>query len=425
MSKTETNKGEKHASSKYYTSISPKVSNKKELIYFAKDNFWSQDFFTTASSNFLTDFRLGQNATVIKLLGKKGYKLLGKTVLDELSCGGTGLYANTGPISNPYNSLHIAGGSSSGSAMAIVKKLTSFALGSDTGGSIRHPAAYCGVIGFKPSWGSISRYGLIPMASSLDTVGILASSVNIIHKIFSLIARPDSADLLTIVRYNRSIPLIPTKKIAVLKDIEIYLSPPFAQLYQETVAVLKKENYQIESITIPRDIQENLQICWLIICFSELTSHLNSLQGITYGVKEKNLSVAQKRSKYLGKVVKQRLLVGAYFLQNPQLLEQAYSFRQKIKKWSNRLFRQYTFLIFPSTNSEAPPIDQTSFLSLGSKTHWSDNLLLLASLSGLPSLSLPIGFSNGLPVSININSAYGNDQQVLELASKLEKEMVK
>src|SRR5581483_3387679 len=118
--------------------------------------------------------------------------------MDEFACGGTGLLANTGIITNPHNSQHITGGSSSGSAVTIVKKLTSFALGSDTGGSVRQPAAYCGAVGFKPSQGLISRYGLIPMASSLDTVGILTDSTTATKKFFPLISRSDPNDLLTI-----------------------------------------------------------------------------------------------------------------------------------------------------------------------------------------------------------------------------------
>src|SRR5205823_1296499 len=124
---------------------------------------------------------------------KEGAVLTGKTVMDEFACGGTGLLANTGKITNPYSPQHIVGGSSSGSASAVAKGLVSFALGSDTGGSVRQPAAYCGVVGFKPSPGLISRYGLIPMASSLDTVGILTKSVVTAQKVFPVIVQPDPA----------------------------------------------------------------------------------------------------------------------------------------------------------------------------------------------------------------------------------------
>lgn len=249
-----------------------------------------------------------------------------------MACGGVGLHANTGPIFNPCDSFRLIGGSSSGSAGVVAKRLVSFALGSDTGGSIRHPAAYCGVVGFKPSAGLVSRFGLLPAASSMDNVGILANSVFTLQKVFPVIAQPDANDLLTISQKSRQQQFpFSSKKIAVLKGIKKYLSPSLAQLYQKVLTILKKKGYQIEIIEIPRNIRENFQICYMIICFSELVSHLNSLQGVTYGIK-KNLTINRKRREYLGKVVQQRLLIGAYFLQNQEILASAYSWRQKIKQ---------------------------------------------------------------------------------------------
>lgn len=401
------------------------------INYLVKDSFWTVDLPTTASSNFLTSFISGEDATVVKLLSKEGAICKGKVIMDEFACGGTGLTSNSGEISNPYNSEHITGGSSSGSAESVAKKLVPFALGSDTGGSARQPAAYCGIIGFKPSHGLVSRYGLIPMASSLDTVGILADSVATTQKVFSVISRPDPADLLTIATKQikaKSVVFSNAKKIAILKNVENYLSLKFTRLYKNSLAIFKQKGYQITAIEIPSDIRDNLQIAYLIICSSELASHLNSCQGITYGQKlaDKNgleqETVSQIRNKYLGKSVKQRLLLGSYFLQNKSDCEKAYNFKQKVKKWSNKIFRQYDFLIFPSTNSEAPKIKHSTFFSTGSELHWSDNLLLLASLGGFPSLSLPIGFVNNLPVGININSDFKQDNLVFKLAKLLERE---
>ncbi|CAG8676135.1 13023_t:CDS:2, partial [Ambispora gerdemannii] len=307
-------------------------------------------FPTTASSNFLTNFHPDQDTTVIKSLTKKPVTLLGKTVLDELACGGTGLYANTGPIFNPYNSACLVGGSSSGSAVVVANNLATFALGSDTGGSVRQPAAYCGIVGFKPSYGLISRFGLIPMASSLDTVGILANSVITIQKIFPRLAQPDPADLLTMARqFDPANPSPPNKKVVIIKGIENYLSPSFVQLYRQTLTILQKK-------------------------------------GIIYGKRASQQSISHLRTDCLGKVVRERLLIGAYFCQDKAMREQAYHFRHQVKKWTEKVFQHSDFLLFPSTNSEAPPINQASFISLGSKNHWSDNLLLLANLAGLPSL---------------------------------------
>ncbi|CAI2161761.1 1321_t:CDS:2 [Funneliformis geosporum] len=346
------------------------------------------------------------------LLAKKKFELFGKTAMDEFACGGTGLLANTGIITNPYNSQHITGGSSSGSAVAIVKKLVPFALGSDTGDSVRQPAAYCGVIGFKPSQGLISRFGLIPMASSLDTVGILTDSITTTKEVFLIISQPDPQDLLTIASQKNKIKLVPfssTKKIAILKGIEKYLSAEFAKLYHKVINLLKAKKYQFETIQIPPEISENLQLAYLIICSSELVSHLNACQGIAFGKKEDDAGdikqkVQQVRNNYLGKSVHQRLMLGSYFLQNKKDYVYTHFFRQKVQKWVEKNFSKYDFLLFPSPNSEAPKIEHTNF-------------------AGIPSLSLPIGFVNELPVSININGSFGKDKEVLALAQLLEKEI--
>ncbi|CAG8793392.1 34967_t:CDS:2, partial [Racocetra persica] len=233
-----------------------------------------------------------------------------------------------------------------------------------------------------PSYGLISRSGVIPMASSLDTVGILACKAQDAKSVFAIISQPDPHDLLTVARRKKTLSR-PKNKIAVVSGIEKHLSSELNHLYHNTIKKLEKVGYTTEKITIPKKIREHLQITYLILCSSELISHLNSLQGVTYGSHE-NLAITRKRSKYLGEIVKQRLLIG--------------------------------------TNSTAPPAANFnhSFAGLIS-SHWSDNLLLLANFAGLPSLSLPIGFVNDLPVSININSGYGNDKKVLELAEKLEK----
>src|SRR6185369_5026704 len=300
---------------------------KKELTYFAKDNFWTINFPTTASSKFLSNFCSIQNAFVIELLEKKKI-LLGKTALDEFACGGTGLHAAAGPIFNPYNSSCIVGGSSSGSAWVVANDLVPFALGHDTGDSIRRPASYCGIVGFKPSYGLVSRAGVIPMASSLDTVGILAQKTKDIDSVFTTISQKDPHDLLTETQRNR---VSPSKKnkVAVVDGIEKYLPIELSDLYHNTIEKVQKLGYTVEKITIPKKIREHLQITYLILCSSELVSHLNSLQGVTYGIKD-NISIDHKRSKYLGEIVKQRLLIGAYFLEKQELFVKAQKMRHLV-----------------------------------------------------------------------------------------------
>jgi aspartyl-tRNA(Asn)/glutamyl-tRNA(Gln) amidotransferase subunit A len=207
----------------------------------------------------------------------------------------------------------------------VANDLVPFALGHDTGDSIRRPASYCGIIGFKPSYGLLSRAGVIPMASSLDTVGILAQKIPDVKSVFAIISHKDPHDLLTEANRNKKISR-QKNKIAVVAGIEKYLPTDLSNLYHNTIKKLEKLGYTIEKITIPKKIREHLQITYLILCSSELVSHLNSLQGVTYGIKD-NINITQKRSKYLGEIIKQRLLIGSYFLQNQELFIKAQKIR--------------------------------------------------------------------------------------------------
>lgn len=395
-----------------------KNSNDKNNFFLAKDNFWTKDLPTTASSLFLSSFFPVDDATAIKLLKDKGYKLLGKTTLDEFACGGTGLFSSKGVITNPYNSLNLVGGSSSGSAYAVSKEIVPFALGHDTGDSVRRPASYCGIIGFKPSYGLISRYGVIPMASSFDTVGIMSIDIKIIREVFKIIAKRDHRDLVTFASRKEKLKnqFSKKKKIAIIKGIDNYLGKEFADIYRNKIELLKSENYLIEEIKIPEKITEHIQICYLILCSSELVSHLNSLQGVTYGQKDLNETVEDKRTQLIGKWVKERILLGNYFLEEENFILKAKELRFLVKKWSKKIFSEFDFLIFPGTNSHAPTIESFFNIDYMSSSHWSDNLLLLANFSGNPSINIPIGLVNGLPVSLNIDSNLNNDKNLLEFA---------
>lgn len=396
----------------------------KNKSYYLKDNFWNKDFFTTASSFFLEDFVIRKDASIVKILKKKGYNCIGKSNLDEFSCGGSGLLSKNGIIRNPYDDSRITGGSSSESAYYVSKKIVDFSIGSDTGGSIRCPAFYCGLVGFKPSYGFVSRYGLLPFCSSLDTVGILSSNVKTSREIFNLISKKDPNDLTTIVK--KKIPIFKfRKKIAIINNLEKYLSDELANLYNSKINLIIKEGFKVERINFPKNIRDNLQIAYLINSCTDLLSHLNSLQGITYGKKE-NITIEKKRKKYLGEEVKKRLFFGAYFFENENIIEKAEEISFLVNVWIKKVFLNYDFLIFPSMNDYAPKINEINYSFAGSKeNHWSNNLLLIANFSGIPSLNLPIGFINNLPVGININCNYGKDNHLLKFSEYLENKFLK
>jgi len=407
-----------------------KESNKniKQIPFLIKDNFWTKSFFTTSSSLFLNKFSPGQNSHVVEELEKNDFALLGKTSLDEFACGGTGLNAATGPVFNPFDKSFITGGSSSGSAWSVAKDIVPFAIGHDTGDSVRRPAAFCGIIGYKPSYGLVSRFGVIPMSSSLDTVGIFSKKIEYINLAITAIKKKDPRDLTNVAfnknTLNKEENIKKGQYVAVIANLTEGLDPKLKKNYQKYLEIIKKMGYIIKEINIPENVTAHMQITYLAICSSELTSHLNSLQGVTFGANEENLTEKTRTDK-LGTMVKQRLLLGAYFLDNNDLLIKARRNRSIINDFVKKIFEKFDFFIFPSSISTAPSVkDINDSLSGLISNDWRDNLLLLANFSGIPSINIPMGFIDNLPLGLNINCDFGNDKILLEFAEKIEKEVL-
>lgn len=299
------------------------------------------------------------------MLEKAGYQLLGKSALDEFACGGTGLFSARGPLFNPHDRHRLVGGSSSGSAFAVAEGIVPFALAHDTGDSVRRPAAYCGLVGWKPSYGLISRYGVIPMASSLDTVGIIARDLKTTTKVFQTIAQVDHRDLITLTAQKVTTKKVQLGKIAVIEGIEQFLSKQYATLYLKTLDLLASD-YQISRVRIPEAIKLKLQVSYLALCSSELVSHLGALKGITYGEVASTDTITARRTSSIGKFVKERILIGNYFLKNEALLSNAKKVRELTKIWVTELFSTCDFLLFPVTVGIAPLINTSdSTTSLG------------------------------------------------------------
>lgn len=399
----------KKADEKYFNSKKV-VSKKKSNLFAVKDNFWTKDFFTTASSNFLSDFKSGSDCTVVSILKKNGYELLGKAILDEFACGGTGLNSNR-DVRNPFDREKIAGGSSSGSAILVAKKIVRFSLATDTGDSIRRPAAYCRVFGFKPSYGSISRYGIIPMSSSLDTVGIISYDLKIIKKIFSLISTVDNKDIMTF-RYNRQCKNENSNGIIyIINGIEKNLPKEIRVEYLSFLKILKSK-YKVLKIIIPKEIRDNIQFSYKVITSTELLSHLNSLQGITFA-KSKDI---KEKSDLLGKEVKKRLILGSYFLRKPEIIKRSKEILYITNEWFKKIFKEGSFLIFPSFG-KIPEIKKSKDI-YEIKKDWTERLFLLSNFTGSPSITIPFK-GEKCYFSITLNSFFGNDDNLISLSKKI------
>ena len=392
-----------------------------------KDNIMVKGQKCTAGSKILENYIAPYSATAIKKIKQAGGLILGKTNLDEFACGSSGEHSAFGPIKNPNNLEFVAGGSSAGSAAAVAASMAPVALGSDTAGSVRLPASFCGVAGFKPTYGAISRYGLIAMASSLDQIGILAKSAEDIEIVFDIIRSQDRMD-------STSIELSAEKKVNSLKDLIIGLpkecfsegiDKQVLEITNRAVEKLKAEGAKIEEIDMP-----NLEYgvaCYYIIMPVELSSNLSRYDGIKYGSsEEKSKDIIdlyfKTRGQFFGKEIKRRTMLGTYSLSAgyyEAYYLRALKVRTKIKMDFDKAFEKVDFVLTPT--SPVLPFKIGQKIEDPLSLYMMDLLTVPANLAGLPGISLPAGMVNGLPVGVQMIAPASKDKELLSVAKLIEK----
>ncbi|MEG1309676.1 MAG: amidase family protein [Bacilli bacterium] len=407
------------------------------IPYAAKDNLSTKDITTTGSSNILKNYIPFFNATAISKLNDS--VLIGKTVLDELAMGGTGTTGHTGVVKNPWNKERIIGGSSSGSASCVALGIVPFALGSDTGDSIRKPAIYSGIVGFKPTYGLISRYGLFPFACSLDHVGTLTRSVKDAAIVVDAIKGKDEKDLTSIEsNYKLTDKItgdIKNKKLFYIKEIiEIEDNDSeFIEIiknYKENIQKLKNLGAIIEEISIDRNLLKALYPSYFIISCAEATSNNSNLTGISFGsrVEGENAkeTIFNTRTKGFSELIKRRFIIGSFVLQKEnqnRLYLNSCRIRRVIKDKFTLLFEKYDALILPGSGSVAPLIKTEILDKLSDKYLLLENHMIIANFGGFPSISIPTGFANEMPIGISITSGIRKDGELLNIAYTLENEL--
>lgn len=428
-----------------YNSFVTIMDNKEELEsnsilsgipYALKDNISTKGILTTASSNILKDYIPIYDATVYRKLKESGAVLMGKTVLDELAMGGTGTTGHTGVVRNPWDKNRMIGGSSAGSASAVALGIVPFSIGSDTGDSIRKPAAYGGVVGYKPTYGRISRYGLFAFASSLDHVGVFARSVKDVSYVMDIIKGRDDKDMTSLpdedVNYIDNLNNdVNGKKLFYIKEaIEIdngseELST-ILDNFRQTVNKCKEIGIEVHEVSFRKDLLEAIYPAYNVISCAEATSNNSNLTGIPFGtrIEGKNINdiMMNTRTEGFSELIKRRFVIGSYVLQKEnqeKLFLNACRVRRLIVDKMNELFKEYDGLIMPSAERIAPLFEDTSdrlsdeYLILG-------NHLCIANFGGYPSISIPSGFVNNMPVSVNITGRAKDDALVLNIANKIE-----
>ena len=407
------------------------------IPYAIKDNFSTSNILTTASSNILKDYIPVYDATVYKKLKRNGGVLVGKTTLDELAMGGTGTTAHTGVVKNPWDKKRLIGGSSAGSASSVSLGIVPFSIGSDTGDSIRKPASFGGIVGFKPTYGRISRYGLFAFASSLDHVGCFTRNVEDAAIVTDILKGHDPLDMTTLkdedIKYSEHLDDdIKGKKLFYIKEIcniEVYedenIKKTFKEFYK-LVDKLKEEGFIVEEVSFDENLLNAIYPTYMTISCAEATSNNANLTGIQFGPRPKGDSIDEimfnARTEGFSELIKRRFILGSYILQKEnqdKLFLNACRIRRLIVDKMNELFKEYDGLILPASGSFAPTFEVSSE-RLNPKATVLENHMAIANFGGFPSITLPMYYNNNLPVGINLTGKARDDKTVLNMAKKIE-----
>ncbi len=406
------------------------------IPYALKDNVSTKGILTTGSSNILSDYVPVYDATIYKKLKEAGAVLVGKTVLDELAIGGTGTTGHTGIVRNPWDKTRQIGGSSAGSAASVALGIVPFAIGSDTGDSIRKPAAFGGVVGFKPTYGRISRYGLFAFASSLDHLGIFARNVRDVAIVTDVVKGYDNKDMTSLPDDNKVYVdsldnEVKGRKLFYLKEAleNEDNDPELAKIvdnFMKTIEKCRELGMEVCEESMDKDLFRAAYPSYKSISCAEVTSNDANLTGIHFGVRGEGNTpdeiIRDARTKGFSELIKRRFILGSHILQKEnqeKLFLNACRVRRMIVDRMNELFKEYDGMIMPAAEGIAPKFDDTSDI-LSDKYLMLGNHLVIGNFGGFPSITIPSGFVDNMPVGVNITGRVREDWLVLNIANKLE-----
>lgn len=413
-------------------------SKKDSLLYgipvVIKDNFSTKDIPTCASSNILNKYVPLFSAEVVTKLENAGAIVIGKTTLDELAMGGSGTTGHKGISTNPYSKEHQIGGSSCGSAIAACSGIVPLAIGSDTGDSVRKPASNGGLVGIKPTWGRISRFGLFPFAVSLDHVGYFTRSVLDSALTLNVLAGRDEKDatssLKSVEDYTKNINnSLKGKKVAVINGILNSIKDETIKAdFNKTLAYLQEEGAEVDYVDIDERLLLAIYPTYIIISCAEATSNNANLDGIKFGDRKPGNTFEEvminTRTAGFSELIKRRFVIGSYSLlrdNREELFVRAQKCRRMIVDACNKVFEKYDAIYLPAAPSTAPKLGNCSADKLSDEYLIADNFMAIGNFGGYPSLTLPIGFKNGLPFGGNITCRPFEESTLFNFAQLIEK----
>lgn len=396
-----------------------------------KDLFCTHGVKTTCGSKMLADFIPPYNATVVQKLSDQGMVSIGKANMDEFAMGSSNEHSAFGAVANPWDLARVPGGSSGGSAAAVAARMVPVATGTDTGGSIRQPAAFCGITGIKPSYGRVSRYGMVAFASSLDQGGVMAPSADDCGLVLSAMTGHDKLDSTSAQQpkldwEKPSSPELKGLKVGVISAwIDDLKDEGIKQKTLAAIAHMKANGAEIIEIELPH--AELAISAYYILAPAECSSNLSRFDGVRFGHQTEHVTdleslYRQSRSEGFGEEVQKRIMIGAWALSSGYY-DAYYLKAQKVRRLISDDFKQ----AFAQVDVIACPVSPEVAFKHGEKTdgvsmYQADKFTIPASLAGLPCLSMPIGFTQGLPVGLQLIGNYFNEQSILQVADQYQQQ---
>ncbi len=396
-----------------------------------KDNIITKDLKTTCASHILDNFIPIYDATVVTRIKENKMLIIGKANMDEFAMGSTSETSYFGAPLNPHDKKRTAGGSSGGSASAVSSSLVPLALGSDTGGSIRQPASYTGIVGMKPTYGRISRYGLVAFASSLDQIGPMTRTVYENASLLNILVGEDEKDLTSVKKDKEDFTRLIGKSIKGMKIalpkffISDIVDKEISNRIKDVINYLEQNGAVVDIVDMR--YLDNAVNLYQIIAMAEASSNLARFDGVRYGFRAKDVDSVDEmygktRGEGFGDEVKRRIMVGSYILsgENAKVYyDKALKVRDDITKEFNRIFKDYDLIIGPTTTRIAPLIGTSA--DDPHKAFMDDVLVIPVNMAGLPGLSVPVGKnSNNMPIGLHIIGKAFDEATIYKLASFLE-----
>ncbi len=399
-----------------------------------KDNVNTKGILTTSGSRILSNYVPIYDAEIVRRLKEAGAVCIAKASMDELAMGGTNLTSFTGPAHNPYDLSRMTGGSSGGSAALVAAGVVPMAIGSDTGDSVRKPAAYNGIVGVKPTYGRISRYGIIPYSSSMDHVGYFTRNIEDACITLGVLAGRDERDMTS---SDRPVPDylgnlnsdMHGKKIAVLGNVVDSIDNEHTvSVFNELMEKLKATGAQVDVYHFDEDLMKAILPTYFILANCEATSNHSNLDGIRFGVREDGEDMqaimTNSRTKGFGPLIRRRFVIGSYglFEENQErLFRKAQKVRRLIVDAMKDCLQEYDCIIAPASGNVAPKIDaEQAKEQLSEANMVAENYMAMGNFSGYPSMTVPMGFEEGMPLGVNLTCRPWEEETMFDIGKAIE-----